>query len=146
MALSNLLYISDLTDRVNLDDLLAIQAVSIRNNARQNITGILFHINGNFVQLLEGEEADIRELFDTICEDPRHESVRLLYVRPADERVFDEWHMAMLDLELHGEEQRRDLKELVRIAESPPTQSNGHAKPPRDVEILYQVRELLLFA
>ena len=146
MGLSQLLYVSDLTDSVSLYDLLAIQAVSIRNNARQNITGILFHINGNFVQLLEGEEADIRELFDTICDDPRHETVRLLYIRPADERIFDEWHMAMLDLELHDEEVRRDLKELIRIAGSPPTQSNGQADPPRDVEILYQFRELLLFA
>ncbi|MGB1124121.1 MAG: BLUF domain-containing protein, partial [Phycisphaeraceae bacterium] len=46
MALSQLLYISNAVRAISLDDLLAIQDESIRNNARQNITGILFHTEG----------------------------------------------------------------------------------------------------
>lgn len=141
MALSQLLYISDANDVISLDDLLEIQEVSIRNNARQNITGILFHADGHFVQLLEGERSDIRELFETICQDKRHENVRLLYERPTDERLFADWHMAMLDLELHGDVERSDLQELVHHAAQPATRN---ADAPMGLEILSRFRELLV--
>ena len=141
MSLAQLLYISDSIDRVGLDDLLEIQRVSIRNNARHNITGILFHAEGHFVQFLEGERCDILDLFETICLDERHENVRLLYERPTSERLFADWHMAMLDLELHSDVERFDLQELVYHAAHSATR-NGDV--PMDLQILNRFRNLLV--
>jgi len=141
MALAQLLYISDAIDRNTLDDLLEIQSVSIRNNARLNITGILFHAEGHFVQFLEGERSDILDLFEAICQDERHENVRLLYERPAKERLFEDWHMAMLDLELHGDVERFDLQELVYHAAHPATRNGDE---PMDLEILKRFRNMLV--
>lgn len=140
MALSQLLYISDAIRAISLHDLLAIQDVSIRNNARQNITGILFHTEGKFVQFLEGDHNEIRQLFATICTDHRHKNVRLLYQRPSNNRVFADWHMAMLDLELHSEVERINLQELVYQAAHP---KHPPGEEPTDLHILYRFRSLL---
>ena len=143
MALFQLLYISDAKDVNDLDDLLEIQHASIRNNARQNITGILFHSEGRFVQLLEGEHGDIHALFEKICRDDRHENVRLIYERPVRQRVFDEWHMAMLDLDLHDDAERADLKDLIHHAKQ---SSELNGQEPADLPVLNRFRELLLTA
>lgn len=114
---TSLLYISDTTESVDLMDLLRIQEQAIQNNARENITGILFHCDGHFIQLLEGENDAVLQLFVKIVQDDRHRNVRLLYHRRTDHRNFSDWHMAMLDLELHSEAQRLHVKDLIFYAE-----------------------------
>lgn len=141
MGLSQLLYISNAIDTVALEDLLAIQEKAIRINARQNITGILFHIEGHYVQFLEGESTAVLDRFEAISRESRHDSVELLYHRPATERYFEEWHMAMLDLELHTETERQNLREMVRLARD--YDGNDYAYgPPADLEVIRQFQRL----
>jgi hypothetical protein len=64
------------------------------NNKRQQITGALLLSQDTFVQILEGEEAAVRALFEKIEKDPRHDSVALLTTGMVDERVFSRWAMA----------------------------------------------------
>ncbi len=140
MALSQLLYVSEEVGHVTLDDLLAIQEASIRNNARHNISGILFHYQGHFVQFLEGEQRRVRELFEWIEQDDRHTNVKLIYERLASRRRFAQWHMAMLDLDLHGESERADLEEMVRGASAG---AIGFDDMPKDLFILEGFAKLL---
>lgn len=64
------------------------------NNKRANITGALLITDHYFVQALEGDEAAVRALYDTIAGDRRHEEVTLLDAQAVDHRVFSRWAMA----------------------------------------------------
>jgi Sensors of blue-light using FAD len=67
------------------------------HNARLGITGILLHSWGNFLQLLEGERAQVEDLYAHIAEDPRH-----IEIAPVDmslpRRMFADWSMGFVDL------------------------------------------------
>jgi hypothetical protein len=64
------------------------------NNKGRGITGALLVSGSTFIQTLEGEEAVVRQVFETIRQDRRHDAVELLEsgVQPA--RVFGHWSMA----------------------------------------------------
>ncbi|MCW8980052.1 BLUF domain-containing protein [Altibacter sp.] len=59
-----------------------------RNNTNANITGILLYGFGNFFQVLEGEKEQITVLFDTICEDHRHDRIETLIHHPIKKPIF----------------------------------------------------------
>lgn len=65
-----------------------------RNNKRAGVTGALLLTGDWFVQVLEGDEPTVRALFDTISQDPRHDSVTLLDTDEVGDRVFARWSMA----------------------------------------------------
>ena len=58
------------------------------------ITGALLVWQDAFVQVIEGEESVVRNLYGAIHADPRHDHVVLLEAGPAPERVFGGWSMA----------------------------------------------------
>jgi hypothetical protein len=72
----------------------AIFATARRNNKRLGVTGALIISDDAFAQALEGEEPVVRELYETICRDPRHEGVTLIGAEAVAERVFGRWAMA----------------------------------------------------
>jgi len=143
MDLIQLLYVSDAIDGLETEDLQAIQSVSQLNNSIFGITGILFYAGGHFVQFLEGEPFHVRRLFKTIVQDPRHRSVKLLYDRPARDREFEDWDMALLDLGDYSEQHRMDLEDLVHMAGY---QVRNELDQPMDLIILRRFRELLATA
>jgi Sensors of blue-light using FAD len=63
-------------------------------NKKLGITGALLLTDGWFVQVLEGQEAAVRGLYERIAADPRHDAVELLQAVTVDERVFARWAMA----------------------------------------------------
>jgi hypothetical protein len=73
-----------------LEELLA-QSRS-RNDAR-GISGLLLYRMGRFVQFLEGPEDEVRGLFATIRDDPRHLAPRILNEGRPDRRQFADWTM-----------------------------------------------------
>ena len=88
-----LLYVSSTADEPSLDDLDQVLTASRRNNAMLGITGLLLFIDGGFLQILEGEERAVRELYMRICTDRRHCEVRLLLDREIPARAFTGWSM-----------------------------------------------------
>lgn len=64
------------------------------NNKKRSITGALLLTDEWFVQTLEGDETQVRELYDRIAADPRHESLELLEQGQVAGRVFARWAMA----------------------------------------------------
>jgi hypothetical protein len=93
-GMRQLLYVSntqpDLTPGV-LDDILT---ASRRNNAMMGITGLLLYIEGGFLQMLEGEERALRELYGRVAADRRHHDLRLILDREAGVRAFPDWSMS----------------------------------------------------
>ena len=82
-VMRQLLYLSN-THRDVSDDLLAdILAVSRRNNKPAGITGILLYLEGGFLQVLEGEDRAVAEVYKRICADKRHWNASVLLDRNA---------------------------------------------------------------
>lgn len=73
-----------------------ILATARRRNAEVSVTGAMLFNEDWFVQLLEGEEADVRATFERIAVDPRHEEVQILFDSATAERRFPEWSMAFV--------------------------------------------------
>ena len=88
-----LLYVSSAARSITNEDLSAIVDKARSNNPQLGITGMLLYIDGNFLQVLEGPEPQVRELFRNIERDRRHKGVILLVQEAADERAFPDWSM-----------------------------------------------------
>jgi len=72
---------------VDIDQILA---TSRKHNGANDITGCLLFHNSEFLQILEGEENTIRELFVKIQNDSRHESVLQLAENNTERRLFEQ--------------------------------------------------------
>lgn len=88
-----LLYVSNTAHNVSVGDLDDILTQSRRNNAMLGITGLLLFIDGGFLQMLEGEERAVRELYTRVATDPRHANPHLMLDREVPARAFPEWTM-----------------------------------------------------
>ncbi len=71
-------------------------------NIEHQITGCLLYHNNHFLQLLEGEEKEVLNLFQKISMDDRHHSIQMLESNHTEKRVFDEWSMAFHDYGQNG--------------------------------------------
>ena len=62
-------------------------------NCSIGVSGILLFADGTFLQVLEGEEASVRSLYEKIARDPRHKGVKIVLEREAKRRSFPDWAM-----------------------------------------------------
>jgi hypothetical protein len=76
-----------------LDALLAKARV---RNDRNKVTGMLLYHSGFFLQVLEGPEAGLIEIFSSIQRDVRH-TPSIQHRKYIDEREFQSWSMGFLD-------------------------------------------------
>lgn len=74
-----------------LDELLM---QSRRNNLCYDLTGLLFYGDGSFMQLLEGPDEWVEEIYRRILRDPRHRNLLEIDYSLRSERQFSEWSMA----------------------------------------------------
>lgn len=91
--LSQIIYCSVASHLFSEDELNELLRVSRRYNERNGITGILLYSEGNFFQVLEGEEAVIDELYARIKEDGRHDQVVQIVRESISARTFKNWTM-----------------------------------------------------
>ena len=84
-----------------LDDknLIGLLRKSRINNKRNHITGVLVFFNNQFIQCIEGEDADIEKLISNIRCDERNTEVTVLIDRQIAERNFPDWSMGFLRYE-----------------------------------------------
>lgn len=97
-----LLYVSSTDrelDRVIVEDILLS---SRKNNAALGITGILLHIDGGFMQVLEGEKLSVEKLYSRIEADRRHWDTHVLLTRN-EPPLFKNWSMGFKKLHPLGE-------------------------------------------
>lgn len=93
----SLAYFSSATPgREEAADLAAILEVSRRNNGAAGVTGLLCHIDGSFLQFLEGEEQAVRETFGRISQDERHADLIKVHDATIAERAFGDWSMGLV--------------------------------------------------
>lgn len=92
-----LLYASTSTAPAIRDELSTILVQSRRNNPAHGLTGLLWTDGVRFLQVLEGDHAQLQRTFDRIRQDARHRAIVVLHDRRIEERTFGMWSMALLD-------------------------------------------------
>ena len=100
MQLFSLAYRSrNLIEDRYLDSLNEVQKlldVSRQRNAKAGVTGALIFNEGMFAQILEGGEAQVRDIFESIKRDPRHTNIVVLPLKQYEKRRFESWSMAFV--------------------------------------------------
>ena len=101
---------------------------------------MIYH-NNFFLQILEGEEETVMEMFERIKMDDRNHQVTLLSTDKSELRIFKEWQMAYYSLPEESDltQQEQQVKsDLVEI-------SDTTKKPNFTLKVFwYNVRQILL--
>ena len=98
--LIHLVYTSKACWPMQQQDLTDILTTSRANNACCDVTGLLLYNNSSFLQLLEGPQRIVRDLYyDKICCDSRHKNVTLLFEKQMQGRLFPNWQMGFKNIE-----------------------------------------------
>jgi len=94
-----IIYLSASVKWFSETELKGILAVSNINNRRNNVTGLLLYSEGNFIQLLEGEENVVQQTFQQISGDQRHKGITHIGSGTLTERNFPEWAMGFKSID-----------------------------------------------
>lgn len=92
MPLLQIIYMSSLVDN-DETHIPSILESARRNNAQNQITGMLLYSNGTFMQVLEGVPELVKATFDAIRRDARHFNIFTLDELPVNQRHFASWSM-----------------------------------------------------
>lgn len=90
----HIIYLSWATVPFTNAQLQKLLTLARRRNSELAITGILLYGNERFVQVLEGEEEIVEEMYAHIRQDPRHDNFITFASKPIAQRAFAEWTMA----------------------------------------------------
>jgi hypothetical protein len=93
IELIHLIYASKISVDISKDDILVLLEKSRVKNKSQNITGMLVSDSGSFLQVIEGEEKTVNQLFSVISGDGRHDSIVEIISEVIPERRFNDWSM-----------------------------------------------------
>jgi hypothetical protein len=114
----------------------AIFSSARSNNKRLGVTGALLVWEDFFVQTLEGEESVVRDLYDRIHRDVRHERVAVITEDPAAARVFGRWSMARV-----GEDDEPDIPLLMNRDKGGISPAAARSTTPEQDSLLAEMRE-----
>jgi len=96
--LIHLIYISSATSWPSENDLKALLEQSRVRNLRQNITGMLLYNNAIYLQVLEGSEEDVHDIYNSILKDTRNNGNVTLVEEKISQRDFPNWSMGFKNL------------------------------------------------
>ncbi len=94
----SLLYVSSSAGLFSDSELVDLLEQSRDNNARRGISGMLLYKDGSFMQVMEGPEDAVNELYESILKDKRHAGLILLFREQIEERQFPNWTMGFRNL------------------------------------------------
>jgi hypothetical protein len=116
--LVQLLYTSKIVTLSSFQEQIKAILNKARESNKQNgVTGILMYRNGEFLQLLEGEQVNVYYTFKKIRDDERHKEVVVLFDSEAKKRVFGNWSMAFKEDGAGTPELKQSLTNLVDLKE-----------------------------
>jgi Sensors of blue-light using FAD len=90
----SLVYVSSATNPFSDAQLRGLLEQSRVANQARDITGVLLYKGGNFMQLLDGEESAVRNLYRKISLDTRHQGSMILLAANESQRLSSDWSMA----------------------------------------------------
>lgn len=97
-SILRLLYTSQARIDLTEAEVVDILRASRENNAQRRITGILCYSKKDFIQVLEGPEQNVLNLYTRITEDARHQRCKLVSIDLSDKRIFESWSMGYISV------------------------------------------------
>jgi hypothetical protein len=82
-----------------------------RNNAAQEVTGLLLYNGRNFLQLLEGQGSALDKLMSAIEVDERHAGVLVMHKGEVEQRDCPDWAMKQIAISEAIEVRQQRLEE-----------------------------------
>ena len=95
----SLVYVSSATRLFTPEELRELLKVSRSNNTALGISGMLLYKAGNFIQVLEGDEAVVQSVYGKIARDPRHRGCLVLIRQHQARRNFEQWSMGFVNVD-----------------------------------------------
>ena len=92
-------YVSTVNPKLSETDIQEALDFSKRWNNDHDITGILLYSQGNFFQVLEGEEQLLKDLFDRIKADERHHNIITIFQKQIPHIKFDGYKVDFISLD-----------------------------------------------
>jgi hypothetical protein len=94
--------------------------ISRKRNEASGITGMLLYLDPFFMQVLEGEDSIIGQLFERIKKDPRHHKTSPIYKTSIQDRRFKNWTMGFKKInnekiEGFSDVLQKDYAELLNV-------------------------------
>ena len=96
--ISQVVYASTALQAFTKPELQALLQEIRQKNAELGITGLLLYKDGNFMQVLEGEQEVLTRLVRVIEHDSRHKGLLVLLRATSAQRLFPDWSMGFRDL------------------------------------------------
>ncbi|EAU40932.1 hypothetical protein FP2506_18629 [Fulvimarina pelagi HTCC2506] len=93
MGIYRIAYYSTPHPTLTSDDIEAILKVARSRNADLKLSGVLLHVFGQFIQLLEGPVASIETVMNSIVRDTRHSDIHIFLKQSGSTRSFERWAM-----------------------------------------------------
>ena len=90
--LKQVIYVSEISD-TSSDSLTNIYDISQKNNSESGISGCLLIGSNSYLQLLEGPDSAVENLYSKIKMDNRHKKVKKLFEQNIEEKLFSSWSM-----------------------------------------------------
>ncbi len=100
-----LIYVSQAKKPMDAAVLESLLSLSREKNAAKGITGLLIYRysadadKGYFIQMLEGDEREVRALYEKIKRDPRHHTILPLGEGEIEGRMFSDWAMGLKNVD-----------------------------------------------
>ena len=141
MSLYCLVYTSIASRKMSDDDLKVLLKTIRKNNEIRQVTGILLYLDPFFIQVLEGEEVIVNNLFTRIKQDSRHNKVSLIYKKPIEVRYFSNWTMGFSKITYENVSTMEGFSDFLQR----PTVEFFSNSPSKVDELLYKFKHEILF-
>ncbi len=84
-----IVYVSTASSDLKEPEIKTMLDESVAWNNRNDLTGLLLYSEGNFFQVIEGEETVIKDLFESIQQDPRHHNIIQIFGKSIHKEAYD---------------------------------------------------------
>lgn len=94
-----LIYVSSAVNLFSDEQLRQLLEISRHNNSQCGVTGLLLYADGNFIQVLEGDESTVLSTHQRIAKDSRHQGLITLMQGEIAQREFEGWSMGFKNID-----------------------------------------------
>lgn len=95
----HIIYVSTATEQLSSSQLRDLLTDARQRNHGLGLTGLLLYAHERFIQVLEGPEPAVREVFESIQSDIRHKNIDTLRLESKEDRHFPDWRMDFRSLD-----------------------------------------------
>ena len=88
-----IIYLSSAVSPLTIEEINLLLKQAREFNKENNISGVLFYIDSDFLQVIEGSKEVLITLFDKIKKDVRHKGILCVFSGDITEKQFPDWSM-----------------------------------------------------